>query len=149
MKLIKPIKTIAVAASVCGLVACGPGEVTKEVEYDGTEEAVVAPEEDEAPPPIDLADMSTRPVDEQGNSATDLDMLNEALETAMMRSTTAGGAAVLKGKTMEEQMNSNLGEGAAQINTVEDLVKAGVIKAVPAAPDGKKYVIEGGVVVLK
>jgi len=149
MKRFKPFKTIAVAASVCGLVACGPGEVTQEVQYDGTEEAVVAPEEDEAPPAIDITDMSSRPIDDEGNPASDLEMLNEALETAKMRSTTAGGAAVLTGKTMEEQMNSNPGDGAAQINTVEDLVKMGVITKVPAAPAGKKYVIKGGAVVLE
>lgn len=147
MKILKPLKTVVGTAFVCGLVACGPGEVTKEVEYDGTETA--GSEEEvppvEPPPAIDLADVNSRPVDENGNSASDLEMLNMALEQAMMRNV---GSAGLKGKTMEEQMNASPGD-SLQINSVEDMVKHGLIKEAPKAPEGKKYVVKGGAVVLE
>jgi hypothetical protein len=46
-------------------------------------------------------------------------------------------------------MNSSAPKDAPKIETLEDLVKAGLIKSVPAAPAGKKYVIKDGQVVLE
>ena len=153
MKIQKIVKLMTGTVVACALVACGgPGPIEKETTYEGNEgdslesggEPVI--ETEEAPPAIDFADMNNREVDAEGNSVTDLDLLNEALESARQKNAAPGE---IRGKTMEEQMNSSAPKDAPKIETLEDLVKAGLIKAVPAAPAGKKYVIKDGQVILE
>lgn len=153
---IKKIAKLMIGAVVAGaLVACGPGPIEDKTTYDGTEGASLeaegegvepVAETEEAPPMVDFDDPNARAVDAEGNSATDLDLLNVALEAARQKHSAPGE---IRGGTMEEQMNSTAPKAAPTITTVEDLVKAGMIKAVPPAPDGKKYVIKNGIVVLE
>ena len=72
--------------------------------------------------------------------------LNDALEAAIQKNAAPGA---ITGKTMEEQMNSTAPKEAMTITSVDDLVKMGIIKAVPPAPDGKTYSIKAGKVVLE
>lgn len=157
MKMQKTLKLMMGTVVVGALVACGPKAIEDKTTYTGDEGASLeapvegaAPEmaasEAEAPPAVDFEDPNARPVDMEGKSATDLDLLNVALEAARQKNSAPGA---IKGGTMEEQMASTAPAAPLQINTIEDLVKAGVIKSVPAAPDGKKYVIKNGVVVLE
>lgn len=156
--MIQRIVKLAAGTIVAGaLVACGPKAIEDKTTYTGNEGASleatgegIVPEmpvsDADAPPAVDFDDPNARPVDADGKSATDLDLLNLALEAARQKASAPGS---MKGRTMEEQMASTAPVASAPINSVEDLVKAGVIKAVPPAPDGKKYVIKKGVVVLE
>lgn len=143
---------IAMTVAVAG---CGPKEITREVVEDPMPETeagddllgeAAEPPPPAAPVPVDFS-MEARPVDETGNSVSDLDLLNEAYEAAIMWAS-SNLKPMPRGLTMEQQMNWDPGAGP-EIKTLDDLVKLGVIKAVPQAPEGKQYAIEGGRVVLK
>lgn len=153
MKIQRIVK-LMVATVVCGaLVACGPGAVEDKTEYDGTEgegldevDPEVAAMTDAAPPAIDFDDPDQRSINDKGEKASDLELLNDALEAAIQKNAAPGA---ITGKTMEEQMNSTAPKEAMTITSVDDLVKMGIIKAVPPAPDGKTYSIKAGKVVLE
>lgn len=99
-----------------------------------------------APPAtIDLATMQ-RPVNDKGDLMSDLEMLNQIL--ANFNEARATGAAARPQtrtyKTEAEQMAAEAAQQQAMgpAKDLSELVKAGVIKALPTPPAGKKFVID-------
>lgn len=79
------------------------------------------------PPPIDFATVTRTSVG-HGAATSDLDILNEALER-YRNSAPPPGTAVSE-------------EGTRQISDLSQLVKAGMIKALPAPPAGKQFALD-------
>ena len=103
-----------------------------------------------APPPaIDLAAME-RPANEAGDPMSDLEVLNVILFN--YNEALATGAAASKGpartyKTEAEEMAATEArqraiDAGGQVRDLSQLVKAGVIKALPKPPAGKKFAID-------
>lgn len=101
-----------------------------------------------APAPVDFATVD-RPFTTAGKPITDLEWLNQIVQGYLMGNVTPN-TALPKGKynspdeqfaaeaaAMEKQFKS-----APKLNDLSDLVKAGLIKNIPAAPPGKKYVLD-------
>jgi len=100
-----------------------------------------------APTAIDFA-TANRPIDANGRALSDLEWLNRIVQNHLMQSALPD-AALPQGK-----FNSPTEEFAAYSAAMErkqkagvlrdlsDLVRAGVIKAIPAAPPGKQYVLD-------
>lgn len=99
-----------------------------------------------APPAaIDLATMQ-RPVNDKGDLMSDLEMLNQILANfneARATGATAGTQARTY-KTEAEQMAAETArqQAVGPARDLLELVKAGVIKALPTPPAGKKFVID-------
>lgn len=98
-----------------------------------------------APPPAIDFTAAKRPLDNNGNPLSDLDILNEAIMSYGGRS--MGAAAVVTGsfKTPEEQvaaMSKQYESQSRPLQSLSDLVKAGLIKALPQPPPGKQYVFD-------
>ena len=97
-----------------------------------------------------------RPLDARGNPMSDLEMLNLALEGYRMgagagsagMATTPGGRKP-QGPAEEAEAFAAAAAPKTAINDINDMVKLGLIKTIPAAPAGKQYALENGAVVLK
>ncbi len=102
--------------------------------------APAAPEAPEIPP--QSADISAEGLvtkDAEGNALDKTAQLQQAVDYYTR---------VLEPKVPESEEEAKTFKGYPPLTDLEQLVKARVIRAVPAAPAGKKYVIENGKVKL-
>ena len=101
--------------------------------------------ETEAPPPaIDFASLE-RPTDEHDRPLSDLELLNQVLFNYNEARATGGNVIQRTYKSEDEQLAAEaaqLQRSTGPVTDLSELVKAGLIKAVPAAPAGKKYAID-------
>ena len=102
-----------------------------------------APSPATAPPPaVDLA-TAMRPLDANGNPISDLDMLNQAIIQYGGRALGGGNIPTAEGVQGVDAINAALVRPApAQLKDLSELVKAGLIKALPVPPPGKAYVLD-------
>lgn len=144
MKIQSILKLTMGPVVAAALVACGPGEIdSPDLVADSAD--VAEPDEQappaEPPPAIDLSNPEMRSVDADGNDESDLVILNRILDQAMVADTLDATIGADGAPTSQKS--------GAQITEIEDLVKLGLVKAIPPAPEGKKYVIKNGGVVLE
>ncbi len=90
----------------------------------------------EAPPPAPVMDAA-----EVGEKAKQLDVINAAAKA--YRSRQAGqGMMGTSGKSIEQLKKMGKPAAAAPLTSLDQLVKAGLLKSIPEPPAGKKYVID-------
>ena len=108
----------------------------------------------QAPVVMDL-NTADRPLDARGNPMSDVEMLNLVIESYRMGAgATSADMATTGGRKPQGPAEEAAAFAAAStpktaINDINDLVKLGLIKAIPPAPAGKQYAYENGAVVLK
>jgi hypothetical protein len=103
-----------------------------------------------APPPPAPAvsfESESRLTDENGRPLSDLELLNKAIEIYEMRLVTEVPMAQgdRKFNSFEEEsaaLAAEMEKKVVPLTDLSDLVKAGVVKAIPSAPPGKKYVFD-------
>ncbi|MEW6305635.1 MAG: hypothetical protein AB1705_19320, partial [Verrucomicrobiota bacterium] len=101
------------------------------------------PETPAQPPAIDFASES-RPTNERGEAMSDLDLLNQILSDYQEARATTSSGEIRAYKTEAEEVAAMEAQqkAAEPVKDLSELVRAGVIKAVPAAPPGKKFAID-------
>jgi hypothetical protein len=103
-----------------------------------------------APPAVDFT-VNDRPFNDKGRAMSDLEWLNKiVLEHTMMQAVAANDTTLPPGKKYndpDEESAARLAalaekQTAGALRDLSDLVKAGRLKSIPAAPAGKQYVLD-------
>ena len=98
-----------------------------------------------APPGIDFAS-AARPLDAQGNQLNDLDYLNhlvhQANEARLSKSSDIPMKASFKTEAEQVAYEEAQRKRFEPISDLNDLVKDGFLKSLPAAPAGQKFAID-------
>ncbi|MEW6305637.1 MAG: hypothetical protein AB1705_19330 [Verrucomicrobiota bacterium] len=116
-----------------------PGELDTPAQQSSEQEA-------SAQPPVPAVDFASadRPTNERGEALSDLDLLNKILTDFQEARATTSSGEIRAYKTEAEEVAAMEAKqnAAGPVKDLSELVRAGLIKAVPAAPPGKKFAID-------
>ncbi|MEW6303896.1 MAG: hypothetical protein AB1705_10520 [Verrucomicrobiota bacterium] len=98
------------------------------------------------PPPVTAIDFTgaNRPTNERGEVLSDLDLLNQILNDYVEARATGSSGEIRTYKTEAEEVAAMEARQKASepVKDLSELVKAGLIKAVPTPPPGKRFAID-------